>query len=436
MAIATMRPPTAAATRADPGVPLTPESAREHVATRALTPGPVGPVGLELEGHLVDLREPVLRVPWERVTAAVAALPPLPGGSAVTLEPGGQVELSGPPLPDASAAVAALRADAATLRASLAGEGLGLAWLGADPARPPARVNPGARYVAMEASFEATGSGPPGRAMMTSTASVQVNLDAGPERGWSERVALAHALGPVLVAVSACSPLLGGRESGWRSTRQMVWSDLDHARTGPLLAGTEPAQEWAEYALCAPVLLVFEASGGAVPVLVRTPFEAWADGRVALAGRRPTVVDLDYHLTTLFPPVRLRGFLEVRYLDAAPARWWPALAAVTATLLDVPAAAAVAAEATGPVATSWTRAARLGLADGALRRAATTCVQAALAHVPAALARDVERLADLVAQGRCPGDDVLRVARARGPLSALVEAASGAASGAAERRHS
>ena len=107
-------------------------------------------------------------------------MPPLPGGSAVTVEPGGAVELSGPPMDGPAAAIAAMRADRAVLRAAFAQAGLGLVLLGADPLRPAKRVNPGARYRAMEQFFAASQTGAAGAAMMTSTASVQVNLEAGP----------------------------------------------------------------------------------------------------------------------------------------------------------------------------------------------------------------------------------------------------------------
>jgi glutamate--cysteine ligase len=255
--------------------------------------------------------------------------------------------------------------------------------------------------------------------MMTATASLQVNLEAGPEAGWAARVALAHQLGPVLIAVSACSPLLTGRRTGWRSSRQKVWGELDQARCGPLLGGREPAGEWAAYALSAPVMLVRDDDGGAVPVRTRTAFADWITGEADL-GRRPTAEDLDYHLTTLFPPVRPRGFLEIRYLDAAPEPWWPALAAVTATLLDDPVAADRAAAVSAPVAGAWNRAARDGLADPALHRAATGCLAAAVDAVPAALRADVEALAALVERGRCPGDAVLAAADRGGPATALL----------------
>jgi glutamate--cysteine ligase len=394
------------------------DTARAHVAATALRSTPRGPVGLELESHLVDLGAPAVRVPWPRVAAAVAALPPLPGSSRVTLEPGGQVELSGPPLPDVAAAVSALRADTGVVRAELRAAGLGLATVGTDPCRPPRRVSPGPRYVAMEQHFANVGCLPAGAAMMSSTASLQVNLEAGPASGWAERVALAHALGPVLVAVSACSPMLAGRETGWRSSRQRVWSEVDQSRCGPLLGRDPPATEWAEYALAAPVMLVRDPTGSIAPVHGRTSFAEWITGG-GPGGRRPTSDDLDYHLTTLFPPVRLRGFLEIRYLDAAPEPWWPALAAVTATLLDVPAAAAAAAAATEPVAGAWDRAARRGLADPALHAAAVACLEAAVRHAPAALDREVTALAERVLRGSSPGDELLRTARRTDAAGAL-----------------
>jgi glutamate--cysteine ligase len=317
-----------------------------------------------------------------------------------------------------TAAVCALRSDTQVVRAELRTTGLGLAPVGTDLCRPARRVSPGPRYVAMEQHFTAVGCLPAGAAMMSSTASLQVNLEAGPASGWADRVALAHALGPVLVAVSACSPMLAGQETGWRSSRQRVWGEVDQSRCGPLLGRDPPATEWAEYALAAPVMLVRDPTGGITPVHGRTSFAEWIT-RGGPGGRRPTSADLDYHLTTLFPPVRLRGFLEIRYLDAAPEPWWPALAAVTATLLDVPAAAEAAAAATGPVGGAWDRAARRGLADPALHAAAVACLEAAVRHAPAGLDREVTALAELVARGVSPGDELLRTARRTGAAGAL-----------------
>ncbi|HYO35737.1 MAG TPA: ergothioneine biosynthesis glutamate--cysteine ligase EgtA, partial [Geodermatophilus sp.] len=113
---------------------------------------------------------------------------------------------------------------------------------------------------------------------------------------------------------------------------------------------------------------------------------------------------------------------EIRYLDAAPEPWWPALAAVTAVLLDDPVAAGHAAAATVPVAGAWDRAAHAGLADPALHAAARACLAAACAAVPVALRPEVEALADLVDRGRCPGDALLDTARAGGSTAALLSA--------------
>src|SRR5689334_2094485 len=317
-------------------------AAVQHIGETCLADGPVGKVGLEVEAHCFDLADPTRRPGWAELTDAITRVPALPGGSAITVEPGGAVELSGPPMDDPVTAIAAMTADRATLRAAFAQAGLGLVLLGADPLRPAKRVNPGDRYLAMEQFFTASQTGEAGAAMMTSTASVQVNLDAGPREGWADRVRLAHALGPTMIAIAANSPLLGGQFTGWQSTRQRVWSQLDSARCGPILGtnGDDPAADWARYALKAPVMLVH--SPEPTPVTDWVPFADWADGRVLLGGRRPTLADLDYHLTTLFPPVRPRRWLEIRYLDSLPDAVWPAVVFTLVTLLDDPAAADIA----------------------------------------------------------------------------------------------
>nr|WP_090342288.1 ergothioneine biosynthesis glutamate--cysteine ligase EgtA [Mycolicibacterium malmesburyense] len=403
------------------------DSAAHRVTAGCLHDGPVGRVGLEIEAHCFDLTDPMRRPAWDELTATIAGLPPLPGGSRVTVEPGGAVELSGPPLAGPLAAIDAMVADRAVLRAAFDRAGFGLVLLGADPLRPPRRVNPGARYRAMEAFFTASGTAAAGAAMMTSTASVQVNLDAGPRDGWADRVRLAHALGPTMVAVTANSPLLSGELSGWQSSRQRVWSRLDSARCGPVLgeSGDDPAADWARYALKAPVMLVNHAEADAEPVSDWVPFADWADGRVALGGRRPTTADLDYHLTTLFPPVRPRRWLEIRYLDSAPDAVWPAVAYTLITMLDDPTAADLAAEATEPVATAWDRAARVGLADPSLQAAAETCVRAAAERAPAELEESMQRLLRSVEQGRCPADDFSDRAARHGIAPAVTQLARG-----------
>ena len=383
-------------------------NAAEHIGQTCLADGPVGRVGLEVEAHCFDLTDPMRRPAWDELTDAIAGVPPLPGGSAITVEPGGAVELSGPPMDGPVAAIAAMTADRAVLRAAFAQAGLGLVLVGADPLRPAKRVNPGDRYRAMEQFFTASQTGDAGAAMMTSTASVQVNLDAGPQDGWAARVRLAHALGPTMIAIAANSPLLGGQFSGWQSTRQRVWSQLDSARCGPILGvnGDDPASDWARHALKAPVMLVHSSpENTAAPVTDWVPFADWADGRVLLGGRRPTHADLEYHLTTLFPPVRPRRWLEIRYLDSLPDAVWPAVVFTLVTLLDDPVAADIAAEATEAVATAWDRAAQIGLGDRRLRDAATRCVQTTAERAPTELVESMDQLVRSVEKGRCPADD-------------------------------
>ena len=182
---------------------------------------------------------------------------------------------------------------------------------------------------------------------------------------------LAHALGPTMIAISANSPLLGGEFSGWRSTRQRVWSQLDSARCGPILgaSGDDPADDWVALRAEGAGDAGARARGGAGDRRgCRSPTGPTA--RTLLGGRRPTEADVDYHLTTLFPPVRPRGFLEIRYLDSVPDDVWPAVVFTLVTLLDDPAAADIATEATESVATAWDRAARVGLGDPRLQAAA------------------------------------------------------------------
>jgi glutamate--cysteine ligase len=381
------------------------EEAAQYIADGCLTDGPPGRVGLELEAHCFDPLDPYRRPSWDEITEVLELLPPLPRGSAVTVEPGGAVELSGPPEDGVVAAIGAMNNDQGVLRKAFARAGLGLAFLGADPLRTPKRVNPGARYRAMEQFFAASHSGEAGAAMMTSTASVQVNLDAGPQGGWPARVRLAHALGPTMIAIAANSPMLGGEFSGWLSTRQWVWGQMDSARCGPILgaSGDDPGTDWARYALKAPVMMVHNPE--AVPVTHHVAFADWADGLTLLCDRRPTIADLDYHLTTLFPPVRPRQWLEIRYLDSMPDAFWPAVVFTLVALLDDPVAADIAAEVVEPVATAWDNAARLGLRDRRLHEAANRCVAIAAEKAPAELTDEMERLIRNVERGRCPGDD-------------------------------
>ncbi|GAA3446550.1 ergothioneine biosynthesis glutamate--cysteine ligase EgtA [Planomonospora venezuelensis] len=368
-------------------------------------------VGVELEFLVFDRADVTRHVPRARIEEA---LPRLTGGSRVTFEPGGQLELSGPAGPLAEA-IAGLEADVTAVREALREAGLALAGVGLDPVRPPRRQLRQPRYDAMAEFLGA----PYGPLMMCSTASIQVNLDLGgqPATRWER----AHLLGPVLGAAFANSPLAGGRPTGWMSGRQAVWENLDRTRTAPVPATGDPAADWAEYLLDARLMLVREDGGGSGgegraprfrPVLDGSTFRDW----LGASGRPPTLADLAYHATTLFPPVRPRGWLEIRYLDAQHPGLWPVCAAVAHALVTDDRAAGAALAACEPYRGLWSRAARCGLRDPLMRRAAEACFRTAVEALPrlgasAGLVGEVAAFADrYVAAGRSPADDLVDLA--------------------------
>jgi glutamate--cysteine ligase len=441
------------------GPPLSEEAAEEHVHGICFKTGPPGTVGVELEWLVCDEKDPSLPVAHERVTQSLACLDgagALPGNGSLTAEPGGQVELSSAPAAAIGDCIAAASRDLAAMRGALSPAGLQMVGQGLDPLRPPSRVLRQPRYAAMEEFFDR--DGPWGRVMMCSSASVQVCLDAGLEdggpAGYRFRWRLLHALGPVLVAAFANSPLRCGRPTGWKCGRQEVWTRLDPGRTrapagAEPRAGTgedpDPRSEFARYALDAEVMCVRRPDAGRWSVPAGLTFRDWLRG----AGeRRPTSDDLDYHLTTLWPPVRPHGHLELRVIDAQPGDdGWMVPAAVVSALVDDPAAADAAMAAAEPVwhapaggqyrvsgdagtgaptgagaggngnASPWLRAARLGPADPALATAGLACFRAADAALsrsgaPPAVREKVADFAErYVARGRCPADDMLEESR-------------------------
>jgi len=380
---------------------------------RVLRLGAPGTVGAELEWFAVDAADPLVRPALDRVAGALAGVA-LPGGSLLSTEPGGQVELSSVPLVGPQAAVDALAADLAAVRQRLASVGVRLQGGGTDPHRPPQRLLDTPRYACMDAFFAADGrdAGAAGRAMMCSTAAVQVSLDAGLAgdgvQSATARWQRAHAVGPALVAAFACSPVLGGRRTGWRSTRQQIWSRIDPGRTRAPRPELGPVEAVTEQALGARLLALRDAAGVCRPAPAVT-FGDWVAGALATL---PTEDDLAYHLTTLFPPVRARGWYELRYLDGLPDPLWQVAVGVAAALLDDDRAADAAREACEPVEGRWADAARLALDDPALGRAARSCLSAAQEALPRLgaprLARAVGAYAEqFTDRGRCPADDAL-----------------------------
>jgi glutamate--cysteine ligase len=399
------------------GPSLTIASARDRIGGQSFRPSDDERVGLECEWHVFDRADVTRVVPLEDLIALTTALGPLPAGSRVTFEPGGQLELSTAPAPTVDAASAALAADHDTVAASLAAHGLALVATGVDPVRPPVRQLRQGRYDAMEAFFDR--DGPAGRRMMCRTAALQVNIDHSGGEEPARRWRVAHAVGPALAAAFATSPVAEGQPTGWAGTRLATWFDIDPTRTGAVSGDPEA---WARYALAANVMLV-RRDGATVPVERRLSFADWI--RFGAPFGHPTIDDLDYHLTTLFPPVRPRGFLEIRYLDALPHPWWHVAAGVITALLWHRDAGDEAALACAGVADRWCDSARYGLADPALHRAAlatVTAARAAFAEVgisPAVGHACDEYVARYVGRGRTPGDDVLDAWRSGQPLVRL-----------------
>ena len=199
------------------------------------------------------------------------------------------------------------------------------------PVRPPRRVLDLPRYRAMEHRFDRIG--PWGRSGMCSTAAVQVCVDAGEGADVARRWDAVHALGPVLVAAFANSPVLHGRRTGWKSSRLAAWLRARPAAHRPAAphagrpgGGLGPARARHRAA-------VRPARDGRWDAPPGVTFADWVRGDAALPGP-PTIADLDYHISTLFPPVRPHGHLEVRYVDAQPGRRWALPAAVLAAVLS------------------------------------------------------------------------------------------------------
>lgn len=375
-------------------------------------------LGLELEWLTTtsEGRRPAL-CDLEALVATVG--PQLPRRGHLTIEPGGQLELSTLPFGDLAETCEATITDLYVLDGACRVAGIDLVALGSDPARAPDCIRVGApRYAAMTRYFG--DRWPSAQEMMTNTASIQVNLGYGADHAeLRRRWRLAHALGPVLLAAFANSPFAHGGPTGWQSSRWRYWDRLDPARTHPPDPGDDPRAAWADYALAAPVMCI-RAGDEHHAVTEPLPFGRWlADGHEL---GWPTLDDLEFHLTTLFPPVRPRGWLELRYLDVLPTPLWNVAATIVATALEEPALDADLTAAVAGTTARWVDAAQLGLGHPALAAAARRVFRVVLDHLndPAAdtdLAQLVATYEEhWVARGRTPADDHLDRWRASGDL--------------------
>ncbi len=239
-------------------------------------------------------------------------------GGSISLEPGGQFELSGAPLANLHDTDAETRQH---LREVLAvGETLGIGFLGVgfSPKWALAEVPmmPKQRYGVMTRYMPQVGSH--GLDMMYRTATIQVNLDFGSEADMVKKLRVSLALQPIATALFASSPFTEGKPNGFKSMRSEVWRDTDKNRTGMLPFVFEPGmgyERYVDYALGVPMYFVYR--DGRYIDVAGASFKTFMDGKLPqLPGQRATMDDWSDHLTTLFPEVRLKKFLEMRGADS------------------------------------------------------------------------------------------------------------------------
>ncbi len=266
---------------------------------------------------------------WDRVEEEGRLIGLRKGRQSITLEPGGQLELSGAPLATIHETCDEINSHLHELRSI--GDSLGLVFvgIGADPLTPVSAVPvmPKGRYAIMRRYMPTRGA--LGLDMMTNTATVQVNLDFSDERDMVRKFRTALALQPVVAALLANSPFRDGRKTDFLSWRSHTWSDTDPDRCGlPEFVFEDGMgfERWTEYALDVP--MYFVRRGSQYIDVAGTPFRRFLEGRLdALPGERPTLDDWEDHLTTIFTETRLKRFLEMRSADAGP---WKRLCALPA----------------------------------------------------------------------------------------------------------
>jgi len=288
----------------------------------------------------------------------------------ISLEPGGQFELSGAPLRTLHETS---EETGEHLTECLAiGQDLGLGFLGVGFS-PTWRLDemptmPKARYAVMRRYMPTVGAN--GLDMMYRTCTIQVNLDFASEADMVQKLRVSLALQPLATALFAASPFREGQATGFKSQRSEVWRDTDRRRTGMLPFAFEPGmgyQRYVDYALDVPMYFVYR--DGRYIDAAGSSFRDFLEGRLAqLPGERATIDDWADHLTTLFPEVRLKRFLEMRGADSGPFERIVGLPAFWVGLLYDQ----TALDAAWDLVKDWSEAERQGLRDAVPRTALAT----------------------------------------------------------------
>jgi glutamate--cysteine ligase len=256
-------------------------------------------------------------------------------GANVSLEPGGQLELSGAPLENIHQTCDEVNEHLAEVKDVADKVGVGFIGLGAAPVWRHEDMDrmPKGRYKLMTDYMDRVGT--MGKSMMYRTCTVQVNLDFGSEADMVQKFRVALSLQPVATALFANSPFFDGAPNGHKSWRARVWRDLDSARTGMLPFVFEDGfgfEAYAEYALDVPMYFVYR-DGQYIDALGQS-FRDFLRGELpALPGEKPTLSDWADHLTTIFPEARIKRFMEMRGADGGPWRRLCALPALWTGLL-------------------------------------------------------------------------------------------------------
>lgn len=256
-------------------------------------------------------------------------------GQSVTLEPGGQFELSGAPLESLHLTCAEVNSHLYQVKTLAKDMGIGFMGVGFDPVwdLPDVPVMPKERYRIMRNYMPTKGS--LGLDMMFRSTTIQVNLDFESEQDMIEKMRVGLALQPIATALFANSPFRNGKDSGYLSWRQHVWQDTDPDRCGnlPFVFDQDfTFERYVDYALNVPMYFIYR-DGKLIEATGQT-FGDFLEGRhKALPGERPNITDWENHLTTIFPDVRLKRFIEMRGSDGGPWRNICALPALWVGLL-------------------------------------------------------------------------------------------------------
>jgi glutamate--cysteine ligase len=274
---------------------------------------------------------------WEPIleNGNVIGLFDVTGGGAISLEPGGQFELSGAPVETVHQTCSELMAHMAQVKEVARPLGIGFLGLGMTPnwSRAEIPIMPKGRYRIMTAYMPKVGRY--GLDMMYRTCTVQTNLDYSGEADMVKKLRVSLALQPIATAMFANSPFTEGRPNGFLSFRSEIWRDTDPDRTGMLPWAFEPGmgfERYVDYALGVP--MYFVKRGERYIDVSGQSFRDLMQGRLpGLPGERATISDWANHVSTIFPEVRLKRYLEMRGADGGPWRRLPALPAYWVGLL-------------------------------------------------------------------------------------------------------